>query len=235
MQRYAESDQCRRATLLAYFGDRSVPEPREGRCCDVCDPIGDGPRRLRLTPAELVMAVVEVASTATPSVGKAGVDGILRGLDAYRDRYGDHPLFGHAAACRPPEVRAAIQTALTDFLVVQTQGRYPLLLPPGAVARSAAPGGVGGRARRVPRERTLVAPGDPLLVRLREWRRAEAQRRGVPSFVVANDRALAQIATQRPADLAALGELSGVGRTFLERYGETVLAMIAEATETAVG
>jgi ATP-dependent DNA helicase RecQ len=235
MQRYAESETCRRRALLDYFGDRSPLAERTGRCCDVHDPPPEAARRSRLGADELVHAVIEVASTAAPSVGRAGVDGILRGLDAYRDRFGEHPLFGHAMASRPPEIRAAIQTALEDFLLVQTAGRYPLLLPPGAVARTASPGGVGGRARRVPRARALVAPGDPLLVTLREWRRAEAQRRGVPSFVVANDRALAQIAAQRPSDLAALGELSGVGRTFLERYGAVVLGMIADAAEAPVG
>jgi ATP-dependent DNA helicase RecQ len=235
MQRYAESEICRRRTLLDYFGDRSPPAERTGRCCDIHDPPPEAARRQRLDPAELVRMVVEVASTAAPSVGRAGVDGILRGLDAYRERFGEHPLFGHAIASRPPEIRAAIQAALQDFLLVQTQGRYPLLLPPGAVARPATPGAVGGRARRLPGGRALVAPGDPLLVTLREWRRAEAQRRGVPSFVVANDRALAQIAAQRPGDLAALGELSGVGRTFLDRYGAVVLEMIADAAEAPVG
>jgi ATP-dependent DNA helicase RecQ len=235
MQRYAEAEDCRRRTLLEYFGDRLQPVPHGERCCDVCDPAPETQRRRRLAPADLVEAVVEVASTTTPSVGKAGVDGILRGLDAYRDRFGEHPLFGHAIASRPPEVREAIATALADFLLVQTQGRYPLLLPPGASPQAAPPGGIGGRARRAPRDQALVAAGDPLLVTLREWRRAEAQRRGVPSFVVANDRALAQIAAQRPQDLAALGDLSGVGRTFLDRYGNAVLAMIAEAAEAPVG
>jgi superfamily II DNA helicase RecQ len=37
---------------------------------------------------------------------------------------------------------------------------------------------------------------------------------------------------QRPRDLAALGLIPGVGRSKLERYGETFLAVIA-ASESA--
>jgi superfamily II DNA helicase RecQ len=45
--------------------------------------------------------------------------------------------------------------------------------------------------------------------------------------VVANDRALADIATRRPATSAGLLDCSGVGRTFVERYGATVIEMVA--------
>jgi len=62
---------------------------------------------------------------------------------------------------------------------------------------------------------------------LRTWRRTEAASRGVPAYVVANDRALADIATRRPATSAGLLDCSGVGRTFVERYGATVIEMVA--------
>ena len=55
----------------------------------------------------------------------------------------------------------------------------------------------------------------------------------MPAYVVANDRALADIATRRPADAAGLLACSGVGRTFVSRYGEAVLAMIAARRRTA--
>lgn len=226
IERYADSATCRREQLLRYFGDRRPAEPT-GRCCDVHEPPAGAPRRgPRLEPDELVDAVVEIAATAEPSVGRAGLDGIARGLDAYRDRYGEHPLFGVAGGLRPPQVRAAIGAAVARERLASTEGRYPLLLPPGERPRRAA-GGQPGRTRRNPRPLPAADIDAGLLEELRAWRRGEAAERGVPAYVVANDRALADIATRRPADAAGLLDCTGVGRTFIERYGDAVLRMIA--------
>jgi ATP-dependent DNA helicase RecQ len=226
MERYAEATTCRRELLLRYFGDHAEPAPT-GRCCDVHEPPADAPRRgPRLEPDELVDAVVEIARTAEPSVGRAGLDGIARGLDAYRDRYGEHALFGVAAGLRPPQVRAAIGAAVARDRLASTEGRYPLLLPPGARPRRGS-AGEPGRTRRIPRPTPAANTDAVLLEHLRTWRRTEAASRGVPAYVVANDRALADIATRRPATSAGLLDCSGVGRTFVERYGATVIEMVA--------
>ena len=63
---------------------------------------------------------------------------------------------------------------------------------------------------------------------LRAWRKAEADAASMPAFVVFTDATLMAIAEQMPGDLAALGTISGVGRTKLERYGAGVLAVLAE-------
>ncbi len=226
IERYADSQACRRESLLRYFGDREPPHPTV-RCCDVHEPPDGAPRRgPRLEPDELVDAVVEIAATAEPSVGRAGLDGIVRGLDAYRDRYGEHALFGVASGLRPPQVRAAIGAAVARERLASTEGRYPLLLPPGQGPRRAVEA-QPGRTRRNPRPVTATDIDVELLDELRAWRRTEATTRTVPAYVVANDRALADIAIRRPTDPAGLLDCSGVGRTFVERYGDAVLQMIA--------
>ncbi|MFM8374920.1 MAG: HRDC domain-containing protein, partial [Phenylobacterium sp.] len=70
--------------------------------------------------------------------------------------------------------------------------------------------------------------GDPqLFAALRAWRRAEAVRQKAPPYVIFSDRTLAEIATRRPADAAALSRVSGVGESKLARYGPAVLALVA--------
>ena len=193
IERYADGQACRREPLLRYFGDREPARPL-GRCCDVHEPPSGAPRRgPRLEPEELIDAVVEIAATAEPSVGRAGLDGIARGLDAYRDRYGEHPVFGVASGLRPPQVRAAIGAAVARERLASTEGRYPLLLPPGAGPRRAADG-QPGRTRRNPRPAAASDMDVDLLDELRAWRRTEAATRAVPAYVVANDRALVDIA-----------------------------------------
>ena len=69
---------------------------------------------------------------------------------------------------------------------------------------------------------------DPLFLALRAWRRETANEKGVPAYVILHDATLREIAARRPATLAELGEISGLGTKKLEAYGEAVLAVVAE-------
>jgi ATP-dependent DNA helicase RecQ len=82
------------------------------------------------------------------------------------------------------------------------------------------------RGRRRQRDR---GPADPLFDALRETRRALAAEAGVPAYVVFHDSTLREIAAARPASLADLALVNGVGRAKLERYGDAVLAAVASA------
>ena len=77
-----------------------------------------------------------------------------------------------------------------------------------------------------------LSSGDLELVdALRGWRLEAAD--GKPAYTVAHNAALELIAHTRPRSLAELGALSGIGPTFLERHGEAVLALVADAGEPA--
>ncbi|HEY7399040.1 MAG TPA: ATP-dependent DNA helicase UvrD2 [Gaiellaceae bacterium] len=67
----------------------------------------------------------------------------------------------------------------------------------------------------------------PLGERLRAWRLERARDDGVPPYVVFHDRVLHEIAEARPATLAELAGIAGVGPSKLERYGDEVLAAVA--------
>jgi len=71
---------------------------------------------------------------------------------------------------------------------------------------------------------------DPLLAALRAWRTSRAREDAVPAFVVFHDSTLAAIADQRPASLAALRRVQGIGPAKLDKYGGEVLAVIGAAT-----
>ena len=69
---------------------------------------------------------------------------------------------------------------------------------------------------------------DPqLLARLREWRAAEARRVDRPAYAVLADRALEDVATLRPATLAELARVRGIGPVKLDAYGSALLALVA--------
>ena len=62
---------------------------------------------------------------------------------------------------------------------------------------------------------------------LRVWRRERAAEQKVPPYVIFQDKTLLEIALAEPGTLDALGHISGVGQTKLDRYGKAVLGALA--------
>jgi len=65
---------------------------------------------------------------------------------------------------------------------------------------------------------------------LRAWRLDEAHRQELPSYVIFHDATLIEVSRRRPASLAALAKIPGVGRTKLERYGDALVALVAASS-----
>jgi len=76
--------------------------------------------------------------------------------------------------------------------------------------------------------RALPPDDEALWQRLRSRRLELAREQGVPPYVIFHDATLMDMVRRRPRDLAALGQIPGVGRSKLERYGETFLKMVTE-------
>ncbi len=89
-----------------------------------------------------------------------------------------------------------------------------------------------GRPGRAAQDRQAGRPSSPLFLRLREWRREIATEQSVPAYVVFSDATLAVIADRRPASIAELASVPGVGAVKLDRYGAAVLALCTEAART---
>ena len=61
---------------------------------------------------------------------------------------------------------------------------------------------------------------------LRTWRNERAERLGKPAWLIFTNEQLAEIARRRPATLAALGEVPGLGEGRLREFGAELLAFI---------
>ncbi|WP_201776775.1 ATP-dependent DNA helicase UvrD2 [Streptacidiphilus anmyonensis] len=70
---------------------------------------------------------------------------------------------------------------------------------------------------------------EALYERLRDWRGRTAREQGLPGYCVFTDATLIAIAEQQPGSLPELGQISGVGRAKLDKYGEAVLSLCAGA------
>jgi ATP-dependent DNA helicase RecQ len=74
---------------------------------------------------------------------------------------------------------------------------------------------------------TFDPEADPLFERLRALRKRLADERGVPAYIIFNDRVLRSMADQRPGTAGELLAISGVGPRKLEQYGTVFLEAIA--------
>jgi DNA helicase-2/ATP-dependent DNA helicase PcrA len=92
----------------------------------------------------------------------------------------------------------------------------------------ARPGGRQRQARSGPAAAGPDDPGDPLFLRLRDWRLATSKEQSVPAYVVFSDATLQAIAEAAPGSVAELAAIPGVGAVKLERYGAAVLKLCAE-------
>jgi DNA helicase-2/ATP-dependent DNA helicase PcrA len=94
--------------------------------------------------------------------------------------------------------------------------------------RGRAGAGQSGRGRRrADAADRAVDPDDPLFARLRAWRLGTAKEQSVPAYVVFSDATLQAVAARRPATLAQLADVPGVGAVKLDRYGAAVVELCA--------
>ncbi len=107
--------------------------------------------------------------------------------------------------------------------------------------RSSRPDTRGPRPTPDPRQPTAQStpepPAEPVdereFERLRAWRYARAE--GKPAYTVAANAALEGILRRRPADMHELRTVHGIGPTFCERHGESLLAELQALRGTAQG
>ena len=113
--------------------------------------------------------------------------------------------------------------------------------PAAPVARKVAESPVEKAATRVerpagqPSARPASQPKPPQPVpdtrieeALRNWRMAEAKRRGVPPFKIFSDQALKAMAVRRPGTAAELLAIPGIGISTVEKYGAQIYRILHE-------
>ncbi len=106
-------------------------------------------------------------------------------------------------------------------------------LPADASTSASARSG-GGKARIDYRE-VLAAEAFARFVRLREWRKKQAEAEGVPVYTLFTNEQLARIAESRPTNRNALKELEGIGEGKTGKYGEGILRTLAESPDPDSG
>jgi ATP-dependent DNA helicase RecQ len=241
-----ETVRCRRVQLLEYFGETATT------ACGNCDTCLNPPESWDGTVAaqKLLSTVFRLDRERNQRFGAGHCVDILLGKQTDKiTQYGHDTLtvFGIGTELRETEWRGVVRQLLAEGLLA-VEGDY------GTLALTEASAEVLGRRRTVTMRRepekpassrsakprgaaTVVAELDPaagsLFERLRAWRAATAKEQGVPAYVIFHDATLRQIATDAPASLAELSRINGVGENKLAKYGDQILAVLAEGEAPA--
>ncbi len=128
---YVEGERCRRRAILKHFGDGAEPHP-DGACCDRCEP-AIRPRAAEPEPAsiaDLDDAILSVARTARPAVGRTTCAEILHGARTKkiaRNAYDGLPAYGCSAHLRRADILARVDELIEAGRIGTTGGPYPVL------------------------------------------------------------------------------------------------------------
>ena len=232
-----ETVECRRVQILNYFGQKAEP-------CGNCDTCLNPPEKFDGTiPAQkLLSTIVRLRNERRQKFGAGQVIDILLGKSTPKVTQFQHDTlktFGIGTELREPEWRAVVRQLLAQGLLA-VEGDYGSLVLTESSAevlggdrqvllRREPERAAAAKVRSTRKAAPVVdmpAEAAPLFERLRAWRAGVAKEQGVPAYVIFHDATLRQIATQRPASLADLGTVSGVGENKLAKYGEGVLEVL---------
>jgi superfamily II DNA helicase RecQ len=83
-----------------------------------------------------------------------------------------------------------------------------------------------GKGPKVDYKELLKPEEFEVFSRLREWRKAAAEKEGVPVYTVLTNEQLAQMVRKKVNSKAGLKEIEGVGEARVEKYGEGVLKVM---------
>jgi ATP-dependent DNA helicase RecQ len=232
LDRYLSGTMCRHRSLVEYFGQK-YPADSCG-ACDIClgetEDVSEG--------TVVAQKILSCVFRLNQSWGVGHVISVLRGENTEKVRDRGHvslSTFAILKGCSRNELRDLIWQLIGQGFLEQTSDEFPILKLTQR-SRAVLRGEEEVRLRQpiAPKKQrsarlpvSFDGPVDAALFQtLREWRRSEADERGVPPYIIFSDRTLREIARAKPSTLTQLREVYGVGDAKLEAFGSAVLAVV---------
>ncbi|MGH9444916.1 MAG: RecQ family ATP-dependent DNA helicase [Terriglobia bacterium] len=256
MMRYAESHQCRMASLVRHFGDLTDGEKPCG-ICDFCAPARCAAQRFR-TATEMEQKTLWRLMAALRSGGETSTGKLYRELFAGHEMSRDvfEEVLGATARAGLVQLSDAVfekdgkQIPYRKARLTRASYAVNEETPVDLVMKETAPLSAKHKTKKpavstgaLPASRPAAAfgpspaakargseagTGSRLEAALRVWRLGEARRRGVPAFRIFSDRTLRALAGNRPATTQGLLAVPGIGLSTLEKYGEEIHRLLRE-------
>ncbi len=246
MVHYAETRECRRATLLKYFGE-TYPITRDGIggetaplqvSCDGCDNCLQ-PRETfdgTVHAQKFLSCVYRVHAKSGFAFGLNHVVDVLRGADTEAIRQRGHnelSTYGIGAELKRTEWQAIGRELLRLGLIECAPGKFATL--------SLTSEGLKTLRNRTPivltkqidiaeknaqRRAGTIECDEVLFERLRALRRKLADDRKVPAYIIFSDVSLREMARDYPTNSTEFRRIPGVGEQKLKDFGKAFLSEI---------
>ena len=246
MVHYAETRECRRATLLKYFGETYpiTPDGIGGETaplqvsCDGCDNCLQ-PRETfdgTVHAQKFLSCVYRVHAKSGFAFGLNHVVDVLRGADTEAIRQRGHnelSTYGIGAELKRTEWQAIGRELLRLGLIECAPGKFATL--------SLTSEGLKALRNRTPivltkqidiaeknaqRRAGTIECDEVLFERLRALRRKLADDRKVPAYIIFSDVSLREMARDYPTNSTEFRRIPGVGEQKLKDFGEAFLSEI---------
>ena len=233
MVHFAETRECRRATLLEYFGENSPQQQCDG--CDNClQPRGtfDG----TIPAQKFLSCVYRIHARHGFGFGLGHVVDVLRGADTAAIRQRGHnslSTYGIGSELKRSEWQVIGRELMRLKLVECASGKFATLSLTlmGLEALRKRTSIVLTKhidiAEKAVRTRAgTIECDEALFERLRALRRQLADERGVPAYIIFSDVSLRQMAKNYPTTASEFRSIPGVGEQKLKNFGESFVREI---------
>ncbi|MCC8153374.1 MAG: DNA helicase RecQ [Tannerellaceae bacterium] len=250
MQRYCETDVCRRRILLNYFGEESEKD------CGNCDVCKNPPQRF--DGSVLVQKALSGILRTNEKVGMHMLIEILRGsgkADIMKLGYHNLKTYG-AGADLPYKVWREYLYQMLHLGYIEIDYANDRTLKATPLGKKVLFGEVTAqlatytepeafqktekkkRTKKEGEEKTRKAKAKPvrliasgtqdeiLMNALRQLRKGIAERENMPAYIIFSDASLADMVEKKPLTLDEFREVKGVGEAKLEKFGNVFIALI---------
>lgn len=235
---FAESSQCRRKSLLHYFGE-TFPADDCGKMCDNCR----YPREALNATEELVIALETIKHT----VGKVDLQhvvNILIGKLSPEVKAYKHNTYQHFGVGKEKGInfwKTLLRYGQINNLIIKNIELYGLLsISEQGLAYLEKPTKV---AIALDKEFEGVSDSDfdkiqleavfdkDLYTKLKELQKEVAKEMGLPPYVIFQQTSLEDMAFKYPMNMEEMENISGVGKNKAKKFGKPFIALISEYVE----
>ena len=234
---YCFCSNCLRKYMLNYFGESTV-----WTTCDNCSSCKGSADKVNVTKE--AKAIFRAIMGTDERYGASMITSIVRGERTDRIMRAGHdalPVFGLLSNVDEKSIKGLIQQFVASGYLRSSTGKYPILsLTAGAEEVLAGhkeveeirqhvsvPSRNSKSAASVVRGKSSSTSGG-LFEHLRQHRKRLAEKAGLRPYLIFPDTVLIDLANLRPTTLGEFGNVKGVGKAKLKKYGLTFLQAIAE-------
>lgn len=252
MVNFATTRNCRRKSLLAYFGEIYKPQEdfnttqEKFKCCDICE-AGTIPLTDVTIPSQKIFCCIIRTNSR---FGANYIVDVLLGSKSKRiieNKHNKLSTWGIGNEYSRDEWLELIDTLIFEnylrkvgeYNVLElTQAgkqvlyeRTELKLPLRLSIIKKFPKKSGSVGDRIIAEKPSVndTKAEIIITNLKSWRKRKADDLNVPPYVLFGDKTLLDIAAKKPKNKSELLNVYGIGKVKAEEFGSTILQIIADS------